>query len=79
MKGEEQLKSPEELELDRKRKDSEEKKRLDEERKEELRPKLYSKEEVENYQKFVEDISNEFTNIIMRHMNMEEDEEDDDD
>ena len=50
-----------------------ERKRVEEERKEELRPKNYSKEEMEAYAKFVEEVNNIFAEIHLRQMNIEDD------
>ena len=37
-----------------------------------MKPKEYSKEELEGYHKIVEDINNEFASIIMRQVNIDE-------
>lgn len=59
------MKNADELEQERKKKEMEEKKRLEEERKDELRPKDYTKEELEHYNKLYESISADFISIIM--------------
>jgi len=68
-------KSPEEEEKERKKKEEEERRRMEEEMRADLRPKEYTTEELEKYQKFVEEINEVFANINIRQMNVDETED----
>ena len=56
------------MELERKKKEIEERKRLEEEKKDELRPKSYTKEELDAYHKLNDEICNIFTAHVMKQM-----------
>lgn len=67
-------KTQEEIEAEKKKIEMEHRKKAEEERKEELKPKDYTKEEMEAYAKFVEEVNNIFAEIHLRQMNVDEEE-----
>ena len=60
------MKSQEEQDAERKKLEHIERQKQEEERISELKPKTYSQEEIEAYNKYVDDINNVFAEIHMR-------------